>query len=56
MSRILMLGPSEAIGQSSDLFEVTDKPGHLYVRRATPLGLDAPRWPRAAIAVHATRW
>jgi two-component system CheB/CheR fusion protein len=39
----LMLGPSESIGQSSDLFEVTDKHHHLYARRATPPGLDGPR-------------
>ncbi|MDE2448961.1 MAG: response regulator [Gammaproteobacteria bacterium] len=34
----LMLGPSESVGQASDLFELTDKHLRIYTRRTTPPG------------------
>src|SRR6185437_15156625 len=34
----LMLGPSESVGQASDLFELTDKHVRIYTRKVVPLG------------------
>ena len=34
----LMLGPSESVGQASDLFELTDKHLRIYTRRTMPPG------------------
>ncbi|HEV2271268.1 MAG TPA: chemotaxis protein CheB [Steroidobacteraceae bacterium] len=33
----LMLGPSESVGQATDLFELTDKHHRIYARKATPM-------------------
>ena len=41
----LMLGPSESVGQVSDLFELTDKPYRLYTRKPTPPGVGVPLAP-----------
>ena len=49
----LVLGPAETIGQSSDLFELVDRPHKIYRKRAVPrqLGLElvAGWWPRAQV-------
>jgi two-component system, chemotaxis family, CheB/CheR fusion protein len=34
----LMLGPSESVGQTTDLFELTDKHHRIYTRKTTPPG------------------
>jgi two-component system, chemotaxis family, CheB/CheR fusion protein len=34
----LMLGPSESVGQASDLFELIDKQHRIYMRKTTPPG------------------
>ena len=34
----LMLGPSESVGQATDLFELTDKHHRIYARNAAPAG------------------
>jgi two-component system CheB/CheR fusion protein len=39
----LMVGPSESVGQATDLFDLVDKHHRLYARRATLPTLDLPR-------------
>ncbi|MDE2263418.1 MAG: hypothetical protein KGL45_12910, partial [Gammaproteobacteria bacterium] len=48
----LMLGPSESVGQASELFELTDKHHRIYARKPAPTGA-APDLPTRASTSYA---